>query len=102
MSERLHNIANEEDPTRPKSQPYHDKFPGKMILSSETAAAFSSRGVYLFPVFDGPGAPAKDGQGMDSTTHQVSGYELYTDRFGASADRVFAAQDQHQIGRAHV
>ena len=148
MSERLHNIANEEDPTRPKTasmnsvgpnspfpatldvislnyrgegirvdppyqgqrgvttppdyQPYHDKFPGKMILSSETAAAFSSRGVYLFPVFDGPGAPATDGQGMDSTTHQVSGYELYTDRFGASADRVSCRSGPASLCRRRI
>lgn len=141
LSNRLHAIANEEDPTRPKTasmnsappnspfpatldvislnyrgegirvgpayrglpgvttppayQAYHDKFPHKLILSSETAAAFSSRGVYLFPVYGGISAPALDGQGADAKTHQVSSYELYTDKFGASADQVFAAQDQN-------
>lgn len=36
--------------TPPQYPAFHARFPGKLILSSETASAFSSRGVYLFPV----------------------------------------------------
>ena len=36
--------------TAPQYSAFHAKFPGKVILSSETASAFSSRGIYLFPV----------------------------------------------------
>ena len=74
---------------------FHVKFPDRMIFSSETAAAFSSRGVYLFPVAEGITSTTRDGKGGDSKTHQVSGYELYTADFGSSPDKVFSAQDKH-------
>lgn len=82
-----------------KSPPLYDafreKFPDKMIVSSETAAAFSSRGVYLFPVASGLSNPTSDGVGGDSKIHQVSAYEIYAAGFGSSADKVFSAQDHH-------
>ena len=81
--------------TPPLFPAFHEKFPGKMILSSENASALSSRGEYLFPVFDGNSAPVKEGNGGDSATQQVSAYELYSVGFGASADKVFATMDQH-------
>jgi len=81
--------------TPPLYGAFHEKFPDRMIVSSESAAAFSSRGVYLFPVASGVSNPTRDGSGGDSKTHQVSAYELYTADFGSSADKVFAAQDKH-------
>lgn len=141
LAKRLHEIAREEDPTRPttvsmnyakpdmplpgiadaislnyqgegirdapayaglqgiRTSPlypaFHKKFPGKVILSSENAAALSSRGEYLFPVDQGISAPVKDGFGGDPVRGHVSAYELYTAPFGSSADKVFASLDKH-------
>jgi beta-galactosidase len=81
--------------TPPSYDVFHARFPEKVILSTETASAFSSRGVYLFPVTKKISAPVRDGNGGDSAIHQVSAYELYAVDFGSSADKVFAALDQH-------
>jgi len=81
--------------TPPLFPAFHEKFPNKVILSSENASALSSRGEYLFPVFNGNSAPVKEGEGGDSATQQVSSYELYSVGFGASPDKVFATMDQH-------
>lgn len=81
--------------TEPQYEPYHKKFPDKVILSSETASAASSRGVYLFPVTDLISSPIRDGMGGDSKIKQVSAYELYAVDFGSSADKVFASLDRH-------
>jgi beta-galactosidase len=74
---------------------FHEKFPDKFIFSSESASAFSSRGDYLFPVVTNNGAPVGANSGEDRAKRQVSAYELYYAFFGASADKVFASQDQH-------
>ncbi|MFN3302161.1 MAG: beta-galactosidase GalB [Roseateles sp.] len=81
--------------TPPQYPSFHATFPDKLILSSETASAFSSRGVYLFPVTSAHSSITRDGRGGDSQALQVSGYELYAVDFGASADKVFAALDAH-------
>lgn len=81
--------------TSPLYPAFHEKFPDKVIISSETAAALSTRGTYLFPVADGMSAPAEDGSGGNPDTKYVSAYELYTAPFGSSADKVFASQDRH-------
>ncbi|MDR7334343.1 beta-galactosidase GalB [Roseateles asaccharophilus] len=81
--------------TPPQYPNFHAKFPDKLILSSETASAFSSRGVYLFPVAPANSSITRDGRGGDSKALQVSGYELYSVDFGSSADKVFAALDAH-------
>lgn len=81
--------------TSPLYPAFHQKFPGKLILSSETASALSSRGTYLFPVVDGNSAPVSEGIGGNGKLQQVSAYELYTAAFGASPDKVFASQDKH-------
>ena len=62
--------------TPPQFSAFHNAFPDKAILSSENAATVSSRGTYLFPVFNGISAPVKDGQGGDPVIRQVSAYEL--------------------------
>jgi len=81
--------------TAPLYPAFHAKFPHKLILSSENAAAVSSRGEYLFPVASEISAPVKDGAGADPLTAQVSSYELYTAPFGSSADKVLGSLDQH-------
>jgi beta-galactosidase len=81
--------------TSPLYPAFHTKFPGKMIVSSETASALSSRGTYVFPVYNGFSAPVSDSTGGDPQNKYVSAYELYTAAFGASADKVFASQDKH-------
>jgi beta-galactosidase len=74
---------------------FHEKFPDKFIFGSETASAFSSRGEYIFPVTNGFDAAVGPHSGEDTVKHQVSAYELYRAAFGASADKVFASQEQH-------
>ena len=81
--------------TAPQYDAFHTKFPNKVIFSSETASAFSSRGVYLFPVTEKNSSPTRDGRGGDSKNYQVSSYELYAVDFGSSADRVFGSIDRH-------
>lgn len=70
-------------------------FPGKAIVSSESASALSSRGIYLFPVSEKTSDIVRDGRGGDEANGQVSSYELHAVDFGSSADKVFAAQDAH-------
>jgi beta-galactosidase len=74
---------------------FHEKFPDKMIIGSETASALSSRGEYMFPVTNSADAPVGPKSGEDTKRHQVSAYELYRAAFGATADKVFASQEQH-------
>jgi beta-galactosidase len=81
--------------TPPQYPSFHARFPDKAILSAETASAFSSRGVYHFPVDPASSAPTRDGRGGDSKRHQVSAYELHAVDFGASADKVFASLARH-------
>ncbi len=81
--------------TSPQYAAFHAKFPDKVILSSETASAFSSRGVYLFPVSNELSAPVRDGQGGDSKSRQVTAYELHAVDFGSTADKVFGSLARH-------
>lgn len=81
--------------TAPQYDAFHEKFPNKVIISSETASAFSSRGIYSFPVSKENSSPTRDGRGGDSKIKQVSSYELYAVDFGSSADKVFASLEKH-------
>ncbi len=81
--------------TEPLYPAFHEAYPDRAIISSETASALSSRGTYLFPVVEGISAPVADGAGGDPVKQHVSAYELYTAQFGSSADKVFASQDRH-------
>ncbi|MGN6637563.1 MAG: beta-galactosidase GalB, partial [Mucilaginibacter sp.] len=64
--------------TPPLYTAFHDKFPKKMVFSSETASTLSSRGTYIFPVYKGFSAPVSDSTGGDPKNQAVSAYELYT------------------------
>lgn len=81
--------------TKPQYGAFHEQFPDKVIYSSETASAFSSRGFYLFPVTDAVSSIARDGRGGDSKAAHVSAYELYAVDFGSSADKVFGTIDRN-------
>ena len=81
--------------TPPQYSAFHEAFPDKLVISSESAAALSSRGTYLFPVTDAMSAPVKEGVGGDARKRYVSAYELHAADFGSTADKVFAAQDKH-------
>ena len=81
--------------TSPLYPAFQKQFPNKLIVSSETSSALSTRGTYLFPVFEGNSAPVSEGVGGNGKLQQVSAYELYTAAFGASPDKVFSSQDQH-------
>ncbi len=81
--------------TAPLYPAFKKEFPDKLIVSSETSSTLSTRGTYLFPVFDGVSAPVSDSSGGDPAQKLVSAYELYTAPFGASPDKVFASQDKH-------
>ena len=81
--------------TSPLYPAFQKQFPNKLIVSSETASALSSRGTFLFPVYNGISAPVSDSTGGNSIKQEVSAYELYTAAFGASPDKVFVSQDKH-------
>jgi beta-galactosidase len=81
--------------TSPLYPAFQKQFPDKLILSSETASALSTRGTYVFPVAKENSAPVSEGVGGNGTLQQVSGYELYIAAFGASPDKVFSSQDKH-------
>ena len=81
--------------TKPQYNAFREQFPDKVIYSSETASAFSSRGFYTFPVTDAISSIARDGRGGDSEAAHVSSYELYAVDFGSSADKVFGMIDRH-------
>jgi beta-galactosidase len=74
---------------------FHEEFPDKLIIGSETASALSSRGEYIFPVTSSNSAAVGPNSGEDRTRRQVSAYELYAAAFGSSADKVFASQEIH-------
>jgi len=81
--------------TAPSYAAFQKRFPGKMIQSSETSSALSTRGTYIFPVYNGISAPVSDTTGGDPVHQYVSAYDLYTAAFGASPDKVFYALDHH-------
>lgn len=81
--------------TQPLYPVYHADYPDKMILSSESASALSSRGSFIFPVTNDTSAPVNAISGEDEANKLVSAYELYSAGFGSSADKVFLSQDQN-------
>lgn len=81
--------------TKPQYDAFHQEFPNKVIISTETASAFSSRGVYLFPVTSKTSSYVRNGIGGDTNRQQVSSYELYAVDFGSSADKVFKSLETH-------
>ncbi|MDZ7935424.1 MAG: beta-galactosidase GalB [Emticicia sp.] len=81
--------------TKPLYESFHQKFPNKVVLSTESASALSTRGSYFFPISKYNSAPVSDGAGGNPATKEVSAYELYTAQFGSSPDKVFETQDKN-------
>jgi beta-galactosidase len=76
---------------------FHDTYPNKMIWTSESASTVSTRGAYLFPVVGNMSQIIDDqpGNGGNSTSQEVSAYELYAPYWASSPDKVFKQQDLH-------
>ena len=91
----IFNDVKDRIKTEPQYNIFHEKFPYKVILSSETASALSSRGIYYFPVTKKNSSPTRDSMGGNSEEGQVSSYELYAVDFGSSPDKVFASLEKH-------
>ncbi|KFY80678.1 hypothetical protein V499_00506 [Pseudogymnoascus sp. VKM F-103] len=70
-------------------------FPDKLIYTSESASTVSSRGIYVFPVTKENNAVFGPNSGEDVEARHLSDYGLYEPSWGASPDKVFAAQDEH-------
>ncbi|KAK3315860.1 glycoside hydrolase superfamily [Apodospora peruviana] len=81
---------------------FHKNFPDTMIISTESSSVVSSRGTYLFPVTPGNSANVS-AEGFDEDNMHVSAYDLYAVPWGASPDKVFAAQDAYPyVGGEYV
>jgi beta-galactosidase len=79
----------------PQYPVFHQNFPDKFIVGSETASTVSSRGIYTFPVASGLGTVASAKAGEDPANRHVSSYDLYFPSWAASPDKEFAAQDKY-------
>ncbi|KAI4698607.1 hypothetical protein J4E81_005830 [Alternaria sp. BMP 2799] len=76
---------------------FKQEFPEKMIWSTESASALSTRGKYLFPITANKSAivGGGPGEGGDPENSIVSSYDLYAPEWAASPDKVFEQQDRH-------
>ncbi|KAJ0417595.1 glycoside hydrolase superfamily [Aspergillus carlsbadensis] len=75
---------------------WRSQYGDMMIFSTESSSAVSSRNTYLFPPPAGNSATMNaSGLGTDPDTQQVASWGLWAVSWGASPDRVFAAQDAH-------
>jgi beta-galactosidase len=79
----------------PQYPVFHEAFPDKLIVGSETASIVSSRGVYTFPVPPGFGVAVSETAGEDVVNRQVSSYDLYYPSYASSPDKEFASQDHY-------
>ncbi|KAK2605464.1 hypothetical protein N8I77_008298 [Diaporthe amygdali] len=74
---------------------FHDTYPDKLIWTSESSAAVSTRGTYIFPVVGNKSQIVSDGQGGNWTSLQISSYELYAPVWATGPDKVFTQQDTY-------
>jgi beta-galactosidase len=76
---------------------FHETYPDKLIWSSESASTVSTRGTYIFPVVGNMSQIVSDapGDGGNSTSLEISSYELYAPSWATSPDKVFKQQDLH-------
>ena len=79
----------------PQYPAFRSKFPNKMLYSSESASAISSRGQYMFPVDASNNAKVRGSQGGNPTANQVNAYDIYAVDWGSSPDHVFEVQDRY-------
>jgi beta-galactosidase len=82
--------------TEPPQYPvFHQSFPDKFVVGTETASTVSSRGVYAFPVASGLGEALADIPKDGTLDFQVSSYDLYYPSFASSPDKEFSSQDSY-------
>lgn len=81
----------------PQYPVFHQTFPEKFIVGSETAAALSSRGVYTFPVESGIGKPASAKSGEEVKNRQISSYDVNFAMWSYRPDREFEMQDKYSF-----
>jgi beta-galactosidase len=79
----------------PQYPVFHSAFPSKFIVGTETTDAYSSRGVYTFPVEASTGVPVSSTAGQDNTNRQVSSYDLYHASWSYPPDQEFASLDAY-------
>jgi beta-galactosidase len=79
----------------PQYPTFHQQFPNKFIVGTETTDTYSSRGVYTFPVEASTGVPVSSTAGQDNTNRQVSSYDLYHASWSYPPDTEFASLDQY-------
>ncbi|TPX16328.1 uncharacterized protein E0L32_003977 [Thyridium curvatum] len=82
-------------PNNAKFPTFRSRFPDRMLYSTESASAISSRGQYMFPVDASNNAKVQGNRGGNPATSQVSAYDIYAVDWGASPDGVFEAQDRY-------
>ncbi|KAL5343281.1 glycoside hydrolase superfamily [Aspergillus crustosus] len=78
----------------PQYRAFHGEFPEKLIFGSEVAWSLSSRRTFLFTVTNYTSAPVNDTFRGNSSSLEISAYELYSSDGGSSPDRVFSTQDE--------
>lgn len=81
-------------PGTPQYPLFREAYPDKMILGSETASTYSSRGFYTFPVALPPGEAAAPGSGAIPGLRQVSSYDMYFADWSYIPEKEFAAHDR--------
>jgi len=81
-------------PGTPQYPLYHEAYPNKFIVGTETASTVSSRGFYAFPVATGMGTAAAANAGEMPGVRQVSSYDLYHADWSYIPDKEFAALDR--------
>jgi len=74
---------------------FHERFPDKFVIGTETTSTFSTRGTYLFPVSDGRGEPANGSGGVRPLDGVISSYDLYFADWSYSPDAEFESQDRY-------
>ncbi|KAM7214062.1 glycoside hydrolase [Rhypophila decipiens] len=74
---------------------FRKQFPNRMLWTTESSSAVSSRGVYMFPVTSANSATVGDNSGGNPSAMQVSDYGLYATSWGSSPDKVFEQQDKY-------
>jgi beta-galactosidase len=77
----------------PEYPDFHEAYPDRFLVGTETTDAYSSRGVYTFPVVGPDGEPASAGGGL-TQDGQVSSYDLYHADWSYVPDLEFRHQDE--------
>ncbi|KAH8899177.1 glycoside hydrolase [Thozetella sp. PMI_491] len=74
---------------------FRQKYPNKMIWSSESSSVLSTRGTFIFPVASADSVTVGSRAGENAGLMHVSAYDLYAPSWGSSPDKVFGQQDRY-------